>query len=240
MAHDYLFTATLEHLTGLPEDRIVTTFPISWTGAGDPAPADLDLALAQVVLFFNAANTTQAIAAYLSAEASRAADASIVRVYDIAGKLDGSPHGSAVDELPFTLGAADGAADIPAECAVVLTTRATGWQAAPVEAADGADPGALVDRPRQRLSGRNFIGPLSSSATAVISDAMRVATIMVTDLLDAGQDLQLGLQGFDFEWNVWSRVNEAVVPITHLQVDNAVDTMRKRGPDPTVRTTRTI
>lgn len=240
MAGAFLFTSTFEHLSGFPEDRIVTTFPIAWTGAGGPAPADFDNAFINIVDFWNVAGTTQDLAAYISAEASRVADASVIRAYDVAAFLDGSPHGSAVDEFAFTLDAADGAADLPAECAVVLTTRANGWQAAAVEAPDGVDAGTAVDRPRQRLSGRNYLGPLSSSATAVITNAMRVASIFVVDALDAGEALQAAMIADGFEWMVWSRVNAAMEPITHLQVDNAIDTMRKRGPDPTVRTTRVL
>jgi hypothetical protein len=240
MAQELLFTTTFEHVSGMPEDRVVTTFPIAWTGAGSPTSGDLGQAFADLDAFWNTVQTTEAVAAYLSTEISRTAGSALLRAYSLVGHLDGSPHGSPISSTPMTPAAAGGSSDLPAEVAVVLTTRANGWEAAAVEAPDGVDPGTAVDRPRQRLSGRIFIGPLRNSAIGAGGTVRRVSSFMITDLLDAGEQLQTDLVADGFEWQVWSRVNAAIEPITHLQVDNAFDTQRRRGPDATVRTTRTL
>lgn len=240
MAGATLLTLTFEHASGIPENRVVWTFPLQTIDLLDPTNAELDLAMANMVDFLNEAQTTADLASYLSDELSRTAGAVTIRCYDLDGHLDGSAHGSPIRSVTTTLDAAAANSELPAECAVVLTTRGVGWESALVEAPDGADPGSLVDRPRQRLSGRNFIGPLNNATADMISNAVRVTPIFVTDLLDAAEDLAADMIADGWNWMVWSRVNAAMVRVDDVQVDNAFDTMRKRGPDSTIRTTRGV
>lgn len=240
MAEEHLFTVTFEHLSGLPEDRVVWTFPMRFTAGPAPVEADFIEAKDELVNFLNDPFTTGSIAQFLSEELSRAAGAVTIRAYDIEAHLDGSAHGSPVYSSTSTLDPKFADISLPGEVAAVLTTRALDWDLAPVEAPDGADPGTLVDRPRQRLSGRNYIGPLNAATLEVVSNAVRVDPLFVADVLDAANALHDGLVLENWNWCVWSRVNEALVPIEVVQMDNAFDSMRKRGPDSTVRTSLTV
>jgi hypothetical protein len=106
MAQELLFTTTFEHVSGMPEDRVVTTFPIAWTGAGSPTSGDLGQAFADLDAFWNTVQTTEAVAAYLSTEISRTAGSALLRAYSLVGHLDGSPHGSPISSTPMTPAAA--------------------------------------------------------------------------------------------------------------------------------------
>lgn len=108
-----------------------------------------------------------------------------------------------------------------------------------METPDGADPGGAVDRPRQRRSGRIFLGPFNVAAMADVTDRCRPSQFLIDQALERIQNLALGL-GNNGHWVcVWSRVDGAFYRITHAQVDNAFDTQRRRGVEATVRTTVT-
>lgn len=236
-----LATVTFPSTSGFVEDAIVNTFAIDADPAFDEAIDGLQI-LSPIADFYNTAVVPGVtIAGFLSARLSRAANAALVEVYDLSGHLDGTPHGSPVTAGTFTLGAAGSASGLPSEVALAMTLRGFGWQDAPVEVPDGNDPGSAVDRPKQRRTGKLYIGPFNTTALgAEVNGEVRPHGDLVTALLNQGEKLTDDLLANNHIWAVWSRADQGMYQISELQVDNAFDTQRRRGADATVRTTRTV
>lgn len=250
-----LLVATFPHVSGLPEDRTTLSVALaSQLGTHTPAQmmAQGSTAIAE---FLNTPNLQgDAVCEFLSPGLSRAAAAVELKLYNLDGKElaevpAGAPagtkprppaHGSPVALNGITLGAANGAVSLPEEVAVVLTLRGVNWEAQPIEQPDGADPGAAVDRPRQRYSGRMFVGPLGTIALDTISGKARVVAAFRTALLDAAERMQDSLNGNGLSWCVWSRADGTFRFVEDVQVDDAFDTQRRRGVKPTGRTTRAL
>lgn len=239
-----LVTVTLERQSGVPEDRIVNNF--AFVGGELASASELSTLAAAVDAFYNTdvGVALTPLAAYINGSVSRAANAHSIKVYDIAGFLDGSPHGSPEHEQAMTLEPAGAGNSLPAECAVKLRWEAAGRADALVETADGIDAGTAPDRPRQRLTGGVYIGPLHDGAIQTISFMVRVRSAMRTQLLDSGELLADTIVptvlGSDMQLGVWSRSNQAIVTLEAISVDDAIDTMRSRGPDRTLVERRTL
>jgi hypothetical protein len=80
-----------------------------------------------------------------------------------------------------------------------------------------------------------FIGPLNSSAAS--NDGHRPFQTYLTDLRNAANVMRDAWNANGITWCVWSRQNAALVPVTHVQTDDAWDTQRRRGLAPTTRVT---
>lgn len=235
-----LLTVTIAAASGLAEDAVVNTFPILTAGSVGSAAADVFDA---VNGFYNDDNGAgDDIAVYMSNSLGGTSPAACTaRLYDISGHLDGSPHGSPVSETTFGLAARDVAGNsLPEEVSLVLTTRAAFWDAQPIERADGADPGSAIDRPRQRYSGRVFLGPWNDSGMTEVDGKSRPGVAMRTAILDAAERFHDELTAEGHAWAVWSRVDEVLRAINTVQIDDAWDTQRRRGVAPTARTTRVV
>lgn len=235
-----LATVTIAADSGLAEDAVVNQFAIITDGSVAGAAPDIDAALND---FYNDTQASGAsIAQYLSNGLGGTSPAACtVRVYDISGHLDGSPHGSPLAETTFGLAARTASTvSLPDEVALVLTLRGSNWASQPIERADGLDPGSAIDRPRQRYSGRLFLGPFNSSANVEVSGHGRPSSTLRTTVLDAGEQLNDALQVAGHNWAVWSRVDEVLRTMNSIQVDDAWDTQRRRGVAPTARTTRLV
>lgn len=230
-----LCTATFEHVSGLPEDRVVMSFPFTSTVGNDIDQGGIAAGL--IGEFFATATTLGTkVGEYLSPELSRAVSHT-VDTYSLDGHLDGSPHGSPIRSDVISL-PNPGSTMLPGECAVVMTTRASGWATAAVETPDGADPGTEVDRPKQRHSGRMYFGPLCQVGVLdPASGRARVADGFRSVLAAAAVRLQDNAYNVDLAWCVWSRKDAIFRLITDVQVDNAFDMQRKRGVAATSRTT---
>lgn len=239
---DLLAVSTMKAVSGFPEDSVVNTLAIS-------APSGFDAATHGPAFrnawrdFFNVANPASGIdiASRIGKSVSRAVDGIEFDLYDITGHLDGSPHGSPVWSGAWTLNADSGTQNLPREIAIALTLRGTSWQTQPVETPDDADPGIEPQRPRQRHTGRIYLGPwrLQAVQNEVTPYEARPSVVLMDDLLNrAGvfaDALDAALAGT--VWCIWSRSMTFLHTVTHVQVDNAFDVIRKRGADPTVRNT---
>jgi hypothetical protein len=240
---DYLATVTLTHKSGFAEDSFVNTFAIRRpTVIGTtPSLGDISTALAN---FYNGSDAgTSPLSSLLGPGISRAPSACPIRIYDITGKLDGSPHGSPIFVDAMTLGLNEQSSAMPEETSLVLTTRGLNWEQAAVESADGPDAGTAVDRPRQRRSGRIYVGPFTGQAMSVVDSKARPGQITQDAVLTSGVRLKLALRdraSGPYRWSVWSRKDAQLYEIEDVQVDNAWDTQRRRGPDPTVRVTAPV
>lgn len=85
-----------------------------------------------------------------------------------------------------------------------------------------------------RRRGRIYIGPLKTTT----STNGRPNSTAITTLATASSALGIDLNAVaDTTWCVWSPTSGTAVPITDGWVDNAFDTQRRRGWDPTSRTT---
>lgn len=227
--------------SGLPKDKVVNTFAIGEQASvrGTDVPA-LKTALKRVYTTATAGSGGQPLGGWLGPQLSRVANACQIKLYDLNGHLDGSPHGSPFDIDSFTLAASLGNDPMPEEVALCCTLEA--WQRGQqrVEVPDGSDPDAKPDRPRQRFTGRVYFGPWQASESVVDANLMARpnATIQVTlrqvmqrlaDELDTNTTDRLFL-------GVWSRKDERIREVEFLRTDDAWDTQRRRGNSPTAIT----
>lgn len=243
---DTLATLLLSGASGLAEDKYVMTF--AFTAVPDHLTAT-NLGLAGALYGFITNTPTGALVPmrdFLSDVIPRDPAISMqAKLYDISGHLDGSPHGSPYYVHPGAL-IADlvTGQGLPSEVACKITLEATGRAAAAVETGDGSDPGSALDRPKSRLTGGVFFGPLNDVAIEYegpvagvtggiprvsnsLRDTARLAiSKMRLDAYDNAGGSQLG---------VWSRRNAAVVPLEAVSIDNAFDTIRSRGEKPSLR-----
>jgi hypothetical protein len=200
--------------SNLAEDHVVNTFHFWKAGAaevGDPLSA-----AAAVTDFYNGLGTganlqNSKIGSYLSAWVQRSAE---LRVYNMA---DEKPRVPTI--VPITLPAVAGAGGLPEEVALTVTLK-----------------GNPPDTARRR--GRIYVGPLITGAMldATASIPARPAAIFITDLVKAASRLTTAT-ALALRWSIRSSMpEENYVVINGGYIDNAFDTQRRRGPDPSLRT----
>lgn len=237
-----LATVGLPSVTGLPADTVTNSFAVK--APAGPTNAELTSLMTALIGFYNTAGPTigEALCYRMSKNLSRGTNQSTIKVYDITGREDGTPHGSPIASALWTLGAAGAAAGLPSEVAVVLRLEAAGRAGAPVELPDGADPGLAVDRPKQRYTGRVYIGPLTGDAVDIVTNVPRVGASLTSALLDSGERLKDAINAIGAGWDlaVWSRSDAILRAVDNVAVDNAFDTQRRRGEKPTGITRRAV
>ena len=204
----------------------------------------------EIESFFNSvtAGATHAVGAYLASEISRGANACTIKTYDVTSHLDGSPAGSPVDSVAFTLVAALGSSSLPPQAAVAVGMRAdygsaiehgpSGTIPSDDDAIDqGAPPTHIgVTKPRARLRSRFFLGPLvrdasQSIATAGGAAAPEVSTTLTTDVgVTLHNFLTTHSSGLPDQWNfvVWSRRSQSVEAIRWFYINENFGTVRRR------------
>lgn len=230
---DTLVTVTFESDTGLPADRVVNTFAIDQF---DATAADAPTLSAMATAFANFYNAVPArndrggsalvtsVKDYLSPVLDVNANRSLVRFYNIPA-VAGAPMGSPAHQQAFTLAApASGAATpLPSEVAVVATLEAGGRADAPVESG--------FTRPKSRYTGRVFIGPLNSNAVQVVGGVARPALNMLDTILGALDvlDSAIDTASLAADLGVYSRADNMVRSVSHVSIDDAFDTQRRRG-----------
>lgn len=226
-----LVTVTIPSLTNLPADSVTNQWAIATTEL--PSAAEMDSIQAAIRDFYTVvdAGSARTVGQYLSQQMSRVANACQIKVYDITGHEAGTPHGSPIDASSFTLPAVVGGSAMPSEVACVLRLEAEGRATALVEAVDGADADLAVDRPRQRRTGRVFIGPLTTSAVFVVTNVPRVDPSLIETLNGRAVSTHDTIKALspDIRLGVWSRKDAIVRPLESVAVDNAFDTQRRRG-----------
>lgn len=205
-------------VSGLPEDRFVTTFHFA-RNPGVTIDVDAGLVAGWLDDFWNAIapGATKALSAYLSDTAIAAGPtAHEVRVYDLDDVEPREPH-----IFPLGKVAAGSLACLPNEVSVCLSYYG--------------------DRNIPRQRGRIFVGPLTSTAGApsAADHDLRVAANLQQDLVAAAEKL---IADSANRWVVLSRgiyvdgqVPAEMYPVTAGWVDNAFDTVRKRGIKPSAR-----
>lgn len=227
-------------VTGFAED--ITECTLNCGQDGILGAADVQTAMEAFRDFWITLAGTQvtALGAYLSATIDRTANACSVLAYATLD-LDGStPLGSPVDSLNFTLTAAGAGSEFPREVATVLSFHAD-LTGVPVSETDPGPP-IVVSRPQSRRRGRMYIGPVKSSAGAGDTEGiLRVAPAYRTDVTQAFNGLCDAVALTDaLTVGVWSKADADVYPVVTAYIDNAWDTQRRRGLDPTARTTISV
>lgn len=225
-----LAVVTLEHTSLLPKDRYVNNWVID---ADRPAiGTDESLYADAIADFYTTAVGSNAVplSNYIGNQVSRVASAHRVKLYDIAGFLDGSPHGSPYYEYAFTMPSAS-STDLPAQLAVKVTFEAEGRAVAAVETPDDADADSLVNRPKARRTGGIYFGPLNGGTQGAAGASVRPASTFVTQILEAVRGTHDRIDALNVDSNglgVWSRVDEAVRPLEAVSCDNSYDVIRRR------------
>jgi hypothetical protein len=216
--------------TGLPADIVENQWVFGPDNGDVPmSPAHIAQALG---IFYNVISGTQAgpISSYLNGTIDRTVDTEIAS-FDITGHLNGSAVGSPFDvrPLPPGLAAAGSAASLPDEVAVVLSHKS------PYGGLLERGPGT---RPRARVRGRVFIGPLIHDAPSVVDTTSGHAVVgsqLSNDLVQAYLGMQNYLNTVNESLAIWSRKDAALTYSTSCWVDNAFDTQRRRGELATAR-----
>lgn len=237
---DILVKCELPSASGLGEDKFTNTF--SFTSLPNLDSETLDAVTVALENFYNAIPNGGLVALkdLMSPEIDNTVDQARFSVYDLTGHLGGTPTGSPIYSRPFTLlaDAGDNGIGLPAEVAYVITLEGEGREGAPVELPDGADPGVEVDRPKQRRTGRIYLGPLNTDCLAVVDGIVRPHASLRDTVPLCVQDLQdlVNADTFGGSLAVWSRKDATMYPVRYTSVDNSFDTMRSRGGASTVRT----
>lgn len=203
--------AVFQGLSQLPEDRFINTFHFRHVD-GAPGITDADVLEidARLTAFYNTAGGSgNAIMTYLSSEIVKTAESSSFRSYDLGEAHPREPHIST-----WTLAANADAARLPTEVAVC-----------------GSFYGSR-NIPRQR--GRIYVGPLNLSGLA--QNTGRPAGNLMVAITEAMQ--YLATSGTLLDWVTYSTVaaNGSWTAVTDGWCDNAFDTQRRRGIDPSTRT----
>lgn len=225
----------LPYTTGIDRDVSENTF---FFGSGDDVTPDAMAAdvAARLKSFYNdtAAGASNALGVYLSGVIDRGTNKCLITYYDATPPLGtaGHPEGpplATTDE--FTLASVeDVTTDLPEEVALCLSYYGTGPSS------------SGVTLPKPRRAGRIYLGPLSGAAIATDATYALPAAAFVTDLCAAGAAL-LTADTTTANWTVYSRGSAkgvasppAMTQIVAGFVDNAWDTQRRRGTDPTHKT----
>lgn len=210
---------TFQGQSGVSEDRFVNTF----YAEGAAAPSEPTLAaLAQAVFdFYDGVNTpsTEPLIRWYSSTAD--GTGRNVKIYDLADPLPRAPIFE-VEHGPFSV--PPGATNLPSECACCMS------YAAP----------AISGLPVARRRGRIYLGPLNDRATADDPDTAecRVDDVFRFAVMNAAVTLKADMfAAAGHVWSMYSPTSDDMLIINRVWSDNAWDTQRRRGIDPTSRLT---
>ena len=214
---------------GIVRDEVLNDWVFNWDEGleGDPLVAFVN----DLVAFYNTAATgaTNAVGSYLNQTRSRASGVNSVKLYDLTGHLNGSRHGPPYAEHMWTLAPAPLLTPLPDEVAFALSFHSA-YGVAPE-----FGPGT---RPRARDRGRIYIGPLTIRTLGDAETATGIVRPWPTFATDVGLSaatLLSSTSAHHGNWCVWSRKDAALKQVIDVWTDDAFDTVRGRGPDPTAK-----
>lgn len=93
--------------------------------------------------------------------------------------------------------------------------------------------------PQARRRGRIYFGPLDASLNTDGRPTTATCTTLGTQVQTLCNDV-IALPTTGAYLGVWSEVDQSITPVSNGWVDNAFDTQRRRGEDPTLRVNWTI
>lgn len=113
-----------------------------------------------------------------------------------------------------------------------FTSAPTGTQLPPEVALCISYQGVKVSgTPQRRRRGRMYVGPMNA---ANFTNGVP-STTLIDSLGDAFQTFKWSMDDSSMPFVVWSRLDEGAVSLVEAWIDNAADTMRSRGFQPTTR-----
>lgn len=208
--------ATFDTATLLPEDRYVTTFHFDDASVTDAYEALRNAVVGRVRQFYEASTPEPPLGAYISPFVSRIVTLSSYNML-LPPPRTPSFYSSA------TLAAASAGGGLPEECAICLTLegeppinnrrRGRIYFGPLVNFSNNIDVATTTTPARPKLTGASSIGVVLASKASILADQSEV-----------------------MRWCIRSVTpTENFVPIDRGYIDNAFDTQRRRGPDPTTR-----
>lgn len=239
-------TATFPNLDGAPKDGIAFGWAFDDDATSSTVQNNIQLWMADFI-DGSLGGATHPLSHYL---ANCYNDNGEFKVYDLAGHLDGSPHGSPVATELYTK-AASGGPPRGNQVSAVLTAISTAYATTPVSGGTGVIPtpeaaqdmGAPATHPgtlrmKQRQSSRTYWGALWNGA--VSTDGNNNSVLEATLLSNAALILPELITGagsdHSVHWSCWSRRNAALAHVSAGWIDHRVATRRKREFVPNVRT----
>jgi hypothetical protein len=178
-----------------------------------------------VIAFYNDTipPATQPVCHYMSNDLDRTSNSALIEWYDVTAVLNGNPAGSPIRQDMFTLGAGSALQSLPPGCACCVGYR-TDYGGTPEFA-----PGS---RPRARLRGRFYVGPLTIGANTASGGLLQPGLIdsLGFSFQHMARTQNTGAAN-QFRLVQWSRKAAAVHPITNYFVDEACTYQRRRADD---------
>lgn len=198
--------------TGLPADVAVNNL---YFQSGSPEPADGEMNKILTVI-----NNAWAELEDYRAGILKTVGGMTVKIYDVTAPPNSPPLRIGG---PYTMGSPTVTTNLPAEVAAVVSFHAS----------------TNVSMNPARRRGRNYIGPLNTSASdpgdattpAKLSTGFRAALVAY-----AGDLMAANVAPNAVEWCVYSRTEQNMFPVVGGWVDDAFDTQRRRGQPTNVRT----
>lgn len=227
---------------GVPADNTSNTFVFTGTGTAYDLALTANTALD---LFYAAAhpfggNVVTKVGGMINNTIDRVAKQ---KTYDITGKLAKDPEtgkfpamGAPVRVLNLNLPAPHYADLFPGEVSVCGSYRfgGAGQYAEDIPAGPEGPVGNIHDAARHR--GRIFIGPLcygpgmfTTDGTADLRPSAAVRDVLAAACNDLAENTTIS-------WSLWSRTLGLTFAVQSGWVDDAFDTQRRRGAQPTTRT----
>lgn len=214
---------TIPFKSGLATDVSVNTLHF----VGDPAVDDLQDLADAIVAFYNTENTgataQRPVSGYFSETMDRQADGCRIDFFEVG--VPGPPFSGGT----WTLGPRpDGTGLLPSEVAACLSFH--------------ADYAGLNSAERARRRGRIFLGALDRIAgEADAAFNFRPSAQFRYDVLHAAVEfLSIQAEVGNFVWQIHSPTGNLQHAVAVTSMDNAFDTLRSRGPDPTVTDTLNV
>jgi hypothetical protein len=204
----YQFNVIFKGLSGLPKDQYVNTWHFY---QGDPDGHDFDNVRDMLKDFYSVAPAGSPLRTHMPAAGLQTTVS--VKAYDMD---DEKPRAPAYESSwgPETWGAGT---VLPQEVAYCFSFQA------------GRESGEIQSRRRNRV----YLGPFRSTVTDTNG---RPSSAFMTDVLNAGKRLHdAAAAAVYWSWKVYSPTNNEIYDVDHLWVDDAWDTQRRRGMQPTAR-----
>lgn len=214
-ANLYLATVQFPYFTGLPSDVVENTFHFTFSGGGTPDVTDFE-ALEAVLRGLYADifddGSTASMAPWMRPGTTT------VKMYHVADPVPRTPVYMNTSSFAVVQSVN---APMPTEVALCLS-----YEGAHISGADQAS-----------RRGRIYIGGLGNVVSQGDNGTFPLPTAnILANIAAAAPTLITNAALVSWNWVVYSRKNDATVPIQGGWVDNAFDTQRRRGQAPSART----
>jgi hypothetical protein len=217
----YLIVTTTQRKSGIDRDEVINTWHYQLTPEF-PGPVDYTNWVDNYRAFMTAIGT------YMSPAMSVTPGDLNVAFWLL--PTERGPLGAPEYEVNAAPATAVGAQSAPSEVSICLTLEAD-QTGIPENAPGGARPGA-------RRRSRKYLGPLGTGAffTEATTFECRPQNLVTTTIPPAYRDhMGTAMRADNWDPVCFSKTNWDAYPVVRAWIDNAFDTQRRRGQDPTVK-----